>query len=823
MNLRHRATTVRAITGPRRLPRIAAALAAALALVACGGSGGGPAAGPDGPATGPLGPPDNARYYPLVEGARWINTQGQLVRVEGPDLEAGPDAWRVLLLNGPTPSSQTFRLKPNAVEFVGTRASDPLFRALGDFVLLRLPVRTNDTWLQYDKVVDNVVDVDNDGRPDRLAIRATSTVLGYEAVTVAAGQFVRALKVRTESRQTVRFAATGAESSGVVVTDAWYVADLGRVLSVSSQQSPPTQLGRDELLAYRVGNLRTDTQSPVIRSTWPAPGETTARTNVAVDFSEPMDTLSTPVPITLTGPDGSPVAGTTRWDGPNRLIFQFPEAPLSGTYSVRLDPRLGDWLGNTVESGLNWQTTLDLNGPRLTNSSPAAGATEVRVDSAIEIVLDEPAELVSIQVSQGERFLSGTLTGSGREWRFTPQIPWFRAASYEVVVAGFDLLGNRFLERYGFDTEVGRFAAEDAPLASPGHSHIATADVDGDGRSDVVVLRKVNGSSDEEFMLFRQRAAGGFEASRIGPAPWLTKRFELADIDGDGRIDLLPSQATVWWRQLGSGQFEAQALPSPQSDVSDAFMLRSAGGRRDIVSSLDWRPQVMRQTAPGVFAPAEPLETPQPGQEGVADVNGDGLDDIVAANQDAAGRGILLIVYQGPDGRFGSVQSLPAGSLPEWLPQFVRVVDIDLDGHRDLVFSLGGGVLSSLRVIRQTAPGVFAAATGPDDAGRWAEVADIDGDGRPDLISAGFGFVALHLQRPDGSFGPGELYHDARFSWPTDAQPRIAVADFNGDGRPDIWAGGVLWLQRGTGLAAMGRSMGSRRSPSWPLLNAVIR
>ncbi len=817
MNLRHCVSIVRAITSPGRLPQIAAALGTALALTACGGSGGGSEA------SAPLGPPDNARYYPLVEGARWINTQGQLVRVEGPDTEAGPDAWRVLLLNGPTPGSQTFRLTPSAVEFVGTRASDPLTRALGDFVLLKLPVRTNDAWLQYDKVVDNVVDADGDGLLDRLAVRATSTVLGYEPVTVAAGRFERALKVRTESRQTVRLASTGAELSGLVVTDAWYVADIGRVLGVSTRQSPPSPLGRDELLAYRVGPRRTDTLSPVVQAIWPIPGETTARRDVTVSFSEAMDTLSTPVPITLSGPDGSPVAGTTRWDGSDRLVFVFPESPSSGTYTVQLDPSLGDWLGNPVESGLSWQLTLDVSGPRLTRASPSAGATAVRLDSAIEIVLDEPAELVNIQVSQGEQFLSGTLTGSGREWRFTPQVPWLRAARYEVVVTGLDLLGNRFLERYAFDTEVGRFAAEDAPLGSSGHSHIATADVDGDGRSDVVVLRAVNGSSDSEFMLFRQRATGGFEASRIGPASWLDERFELADIDGDGRIDLLPSEATVWWRQLGSGQFEAQALPSPQSDVSDAFTLRSAGGRRAIVSSLDWRPQVMRQTAPGVFAPAEPLETPHRGQEGVADVNGDGLDDLIAANLDAAGTGILLITYQGPDGRFASVQSLPAGSLPERLPQFVRVVDIDLDGHRDLVFSLGGGALSSLRVIRQTAPGVFAAAVGPDDAGRWAEVADIDGDGRPDLISAGFGFVALHLQRPDGSFAPGELYHDPRFSWPSDDQPRIAVADFNGDGRPDIWAGGVLWMQRGTAPASTGRATSGRRSPGWPLPNAVFR
>ena len=806
------------------LLRCAAALGAALALAGCGGAGSDQAfSATEVSPAGPLGPPDNGRFYPLVEGARWINTEGRLVRVEGQDPGAGPGAWRVVNVTAPADGHQTFRLTPTAVEFVGSRASDPVFRALGDYVLLRLPVRTNDRWLVYDRVVDNLIDADFDGRPDRVGLRAISTVLGYESVTVAAGHFDRALKVRTETRQTARLAATGVEVSAVVVTDAWYVADIGRVLSISTQQSPALQLGRDELQGYRVGPLRTDTQAPVIQAIWPGPGETTAQTNAALDFSEPMDILSTPVPISVTGPAGSLVPVATRWEGPSRLVFDLQQPLLSGTYTVRLDPRLGDWLGNTVETGLTWQTVLDLSGPRLTRTSPSAGATEVPVGSTIDIALDEPAELLSVQVSQGDQFLSGALTGSGQEWRFTPEVPWIRAARHEVVVSGFDRFANRFEVRYGFDTEVGRFIATAAPPTSEGHAHIATADIDGDGRSDAVVLRTMDGSSDTEFLLFRQRASGGFEASRIGPAFWLDERFKLLDLDEDGRIDLLPSAATVWWRQTASGRFEAQVLPSEGTGFYDAQAMRSGSRRLDIVGNLDWQPRVMRQTAAGQFAPVELLATPLWGEEVVvADLDGDGLDDIVVTNLDESSAGILTVFYQGADGSFGRRKLLPASGPADQVPHHVRALDIDLDGRRDLVFSMGGTVLSSLRVIRQTAPGVFGVASGPDDAGRWAEVADMDGDGLPDLISAGSGFVALHLQRPDGSFAAGELYHDSRISGPTDAHLKIAVADFNGDGRPDIWAGGVLLLQRGA-VQAAGRLPSSSRLLSWPVPNMLIR
>jgi hypothetical protein len=94
------------------------------------------------------------------------------------------------------------------------------------------------------------------------------------------------------------------------------------------------------------------------------------------------------------------------------------------------------------------------------------------------------------------------------------------------------------------------------------------------------------------------------------------------------------------------------------------------------------------------------------------------------------------------------------------------------------------------------------------------QLADLDGDGRPDLLSGStccqdpFCFYVFRGQ-PGGKFGPLERvkleYPAAEFDryedFPlTGLQSRIAVADWNGDGKPDVLVGGsgggavgVLW------------------------------
>ena len=74
-------------------------------------------------------------------------------------------------------------------------ASDPFSRALGALELLRLPVAVGSSFVQANKVLDGVVDVDNDGRADPLTMNSTATLIDRGPITIAAGTFNDVLRV----------------------------------------------------------------------------------------------------------------------------------------------------------------------------------------------------------------------------------------------------------------------------------------------------------------------------------------------------------------------------------------------------------------------------------------------------------------------------------------------------------------------------------------------------------------------------------------------------------------------------------------------------
>lgn len=147
----------------------------ALTLSACGGGGG---SNPDVPES-TLGPPDTANYYPLhagdIVGYRNLGGMQDRMRVVGPvDGEAG--VWKILVSStGAAGNHIYYRLSTNSVVRLGSRETDPVMRAIGDFEVFKMPVRTGQIWVMYDKVLRGLADLDGDGRFDDLSTRAGRT------------------------------------------------------------------------------------------------------------------------------------------------------------------------------------------------------------------------------------------------------------------------------------------------------------------------------------------------------------------------------------------------------------------------------------------------------------------------------------------------------------------------------------------------------------------------------------------------------------------------------------------------------------------------
>jgi hypothetical protein len=165
----------------------------------------------------------------------------------------------------------------------------------------------------------------------------------------------------------------------------------------------------------------------------------------------------------------------------------------------------------------------------------------------------------------------------------------------------------------------------------------------------------------------------------------------------------------------------------------------------------------------------------------LADFNGDGKTDIVfAAMEFTPEDGVLL------GNGDGSFRLIPLQDI-EQEPAGVFAADFNGDGKPDLAFSSG-----LTRLYLGNGDGTFTGPVIVSACDGLAAVADLNRDGKQDLICGAF----ILLGNGDGTFhpGPGVL----------DGNP-VLIADFNGDGNPDI----LLTTVTGQLAVALGRGDGT--------------
>ena len=355
-------------------------------------------------------------------------------------------------------------------------------------------------------------------------------------------------------------------------------------------------------------------------------------------------------------------------------------------------------------------------------------------------------------------------------------------------------------------------------------SGLALADVDGDGRIDVLA----NGVGG--VRIFRNTTAPGAATVSFGAAitvsvsgPSLGAGIAVGDIDGDGRPDLVRTSgfgSVAVFRNTSTGpgaiNFGSATTFSVGSDEYDVALTDLNGdGRPDIVLSRingnDVR--VLRNlTAPGgtpnfqllpaIAVPGTPI-----GLE-VGDLNGDGIPDI-AVSQSATGTIALFRGTTAADTAAVSFMAPTVAAVNE-NPQGLAVGDFDLDGRPDLLaanfttqVSPSGQLVSALRNV--TAPGGAAVAfepfvTLPVQIGvtfpAWPYdvlALDVNLDGRPDLVSANYGQRAVAVRTNaitvPGSFTNASFNSVEGFDTDNPGLPTgLATGDLNGDGRPDVVA-----------------------------------
>jgi len=159
------------------------------------------------------------------------------------------------------------------------------------------------------------------------------------------------------------------------------------------------------------------------------------------------------------------------------------------------------------------------------------------------------------------------------------------------------------------------------------------------------------------------------------------------------------------------------------------------------------------------------------------DFNGDTWGDIATVNQ---GTGDLSLLLSNGTGDFLEAQTLTAGASP----LAIKSLDLNGDGLLDLLVSNAGS--NDLSFLAGGAGGVFLAPTSiPLPVGARAldmALADLDADGKPDLVTAdsGLGSISILPGLGGGAFGDPVRFIAGN-------EPRsLALTDITRDGNLDI-------------------------------------
>lgn len=292
---------------------------------------------------------------------------------------------------------------------------------------------------------------------------------------------------------------------------------------------------------------------------------------------------------------------------------------------------------------------------------------------------------------------------------------------------------------------------------------LAAIDLDADGRDELVTV-------DAGEALVALDAEAGAETMRVLeiPIPDGLRPGVAASLDGDCLPDLLAASGdgAVVVRSPG-GAAETREPVGPPADAVAVGRLGDAGARLVIagaggLATLRWPDGAARMLDGAAF-----------GSVAVADLTGDGFDDLVASG--AAGARAWLGSGAGPTEIAGA---LPASFASVTGP--VATGDLDGDGAPDLV----GAAAETARVARNRGDGLLEDRSGPSPPASAAPIArlllaDLDGDCRDDLVLLDAdGALSVLLSQPDLSFAPAS---------PTVGPAlEVAAADVDADGLHDL-------------------------------------
>nr|WP_242512256.1 VCBS repeat-containing protein [Pseudolysobacter antarcticus] len=481
-------------------------------------------------------------------------------------------------------------------------------------------------------------------------------------------------------------------------------------------------------------------------------------------------------------------------------------------------------LNNTIVPGIS-PLSFSLQTPFATQSHPVSvAATDMNGDGKVDlIVTNHDANTVSV-------LFSATITGASAPSFSTQQSLFTSTGPASVITADINGDGRPdliittddsinpavcvLLNTTVANAPVPSFAMPQMFFPGFGPVSVVAADLNGDGKLDLAVAAKGSGLALGEVDILLNQTPAGASQTRFStlplfnPAGSQANTLKISDMNRDGKLDLivtntgdntvsvllnttaatsaLPGFSTRQSFAAGTGPTSVAAadlnmdgkldLIMPNYDDNTFSVLLNATMSADSLESFTQRQTFATDARPYVVA--------------IADINGDGIPDVITANQDSDT--ICVFLNTTTPGAtqitFSPRQAFSTGAQPS----DVISADVNGDGRPDLIVTnFAAGSVSVL--LNTTPPGASSSSFSTLQSfsvglhGIESVAIDINGDGRPDLATVNAidntVSVLVNVTPP----GAATASFASQQTFATELAPQsIVAADVNGDGKLDL-------------------------------------